>query len=63
MELIDQCLRQAALYPRWLVFTSTAITLAFILWVVVKLLKWSFLLLLALIVVLTVGGLLIWFLG
>ena len=61
--MIDQCMRQAALYPRWLVFTSTAITLAFMLWVVAKLLKWSLLLLLALFVALTVGGLLLWFLG
>lgn len=49
-------MRQAALYPRWLVIASTVITLTFILWIVVKLLKWSLLLLLTLIVLTIVGG-------
>jgi hypothetical protein len=56
-------MRQAALYPRWLVITSTAITLALILWIVAKLLKWSLLLLLALIVLTVIGGAVLWCFG
>ena len=63
VELIDQCMRQAALYPRWLVITCTAIALALILWIVAKLLKWSVLLLLALIVLTVIGGAVLWCFG
>jgi len=63
VEFIDQCVRQAALYPRWLVIASTVITLAVILWIVVKLLKWSLLLLFTLIVLTIVGGAVLWCLG
>jgi len=63
VDLIDQCLRQAALYPRWLVITSTVVTLLVLLWIVAKLLKWTLVILLALTLVFTLGGLLIWWLG
>lgn len=63
VELIDQCLRQAAGYPRWLVVTSTVITLAVFLWVVAKLLKWTLLLLLVLFILTIAGGAVLWWLG
>jgi hypothetical protein len=60
MELLDQCLRQAALYPRWLVVTSVVLSGIATLWIVAKLFKWAVNLLLALIVVALVGGLMVW---
>ena len=63
MDLIDQCIRQAALYPRWLVVTCTVLTMIAFLWLVAKLLKWTLILLFTLTVVALVGGLLVWWLG
>ena len=63
VELIDQCLRQAALYPRWLVITSTVLAAIAVLWIVAKLFKWTLILLFMFTVVAIVGGLLLWWLG
>ena len=63
VDLIDQCVRQAALYPRWLVITSTVLAAIAVLWIVAKLLKWTLILLLMFIVVAAVGGVLLWWLG
>jgi len=63
VDLIDQCVRQAALYPRWLVVTCTVLAAIVVLWIVAKLLKWALIFLLALTVVAIVGGVLIWWLG
>ena len=61
--MIDQCLRQAALYPRWLVITVTILAGIAVLWIVAKLLKWALIFLLVLTVVSVVGAGLIWWLG
>ena len=63
VDFIDQCLRQAALYPRWLVITSTVLAGIAVLWIVAKLLKWAFVFLFVLILLAIVGGVLIWWLG
>jgi hypothetical protein len=63
VDFIDQCVRQAALYPRWLVITSTVLTGIAVLWIVAKLLKWTLILLFTLMVVAIVGGVIIWWLG
>ena len=63
VDLIDQCLRQAALYPRWLVITSTVLAAIAVLWIVAKLFKWTMILLFMFTVVAIVGGLLLWWLG
>jgi len=63
VDLIDQCLRQAALYPRWLVITSTVLAGIAVLWIVAKLFKWTLILLFMFTVVAIVGGLLLWWLG
>jgi len=63
VDLFDQCLRQAALYPRWLVVTSTVLAAFAMLWIVAKLLKWTLLLLFTLVFLALVGGLLVWWLG
>jgi hypothetical protein len=63
VDLIDQCARQAALYPRWLVVTCTVLAAIAALWIVAKLLKWALILLLTLTVAAIVGGVLIWWLG
>jgi len=63
VDLIDQCLRQAALYPRWLVITSTVLAAIAVLWIVAKLFKWTLILLFMFTVVAIVGGLLLWWLG
>jgi hypothetical protein len=63
VDFIDQCVRQAALYPRWLVITSTVLAAIAFLWIVAKLLKWTLLLLLTLVIVAVVGGLILWWLG
>jgi len=63
VDFIDQCLRQAALYPRWLVITSTVLTGIAVLWIVAKLLKWTLILLFTLLVVAIVGGVIVWWLG
>ena len=63
VDFFDQCMRQAALYPRWLVVTSTVLAGIAVLWIVAKLLKWTLVVLLALIFVFSLGGLLIWWLG
>jgi hypothetical protein len=56
-------MRQAALYPRWLVVTSTVLAGIAVLWIVAKLLKWTLLLLFTLLVVAIVGGAILWWLG
>jgi hypothetical protein len=63
VDLIDQCVRQAALYPRWLVVTCTVLAGIAALWIVAKLLKWTLILLLTFTVVAIVGGVLLWWLG
>jgi hypothetical protein len=63
VDLIDQCVRQAALYPRWLVVTSTVLAAIAVLWIVAKLFKWTLILLLTFTAVAIVGGALIWWLG
>jgi hypothetical protein len=63
VDLIDQCLRQAALYPRWLVITSTVLAGIAVFWIVAKLLKWTLILLLTFLVVAIVAGALLWWLG
>ena len=63
MDLLDQCARQAALYPRWLVVASTVVAAIVIFWIVAKLLKWALIVLLSVIAVAIVGGVLIWWLG
>ena len=63
VDLIDQCVRQAALYPRWLVITSTVLAAIAVLWIVAKLFKWTLILLFMFTVVAIVGGLLLWWLG
>jgi hypothetical protein len=63
VDFIDQCLRQAALYPRWLVITSTVLAAIAVLWVVAKLLKWTLIILFSLTVVAIVAGAILWWLG
>ena len=63
MEWLDQFQRQAALYPRWLVITSTVLAAIAVFWIVAKLLKWTLILLFTLMVVAIVGGLILWWLG
>ena len=63
VDFIDQCVRQAALYPRWLVVTCTVLAAFAVLWIVAKLLKWALVVLLTLMAVAIVGGLVIWWLG
>jgi len=63
MDLIDQCIRQAALYPRWLVVTSTVLAGIAVLWIVAKLFEWTMMILFTLVVLAIVGGVLVWWLG
>jgi len=63
VQLIDEIMRQAALYPRWLVITCSVLVGLVALWVVVKLLKWTMILLFTLILLVIVGGVLIGWLG
>jgi hypothetical protein len=63
MDLIDQCMRQAALYPRWLVVTSTVLAGIAVLWIVAKLFEWTMMILFTLVVLAIVGGVLVWWLG
>ena len=56
-------MRQAALYPRWLVITSTVLAAIAVLWLVAKLFKWTLILLFTLTVVALVGGAILWWLG
>ena len=63
LELIDEIMRQAALYPRWLVITCAVLVGVVALWIVVKLLKWTLILLFTLILLVIVGGVLISWLG
>jgi hypothetical protein len=63
MDVIDQCMRQVALYPRWMVITGAAIALIFIFWIVAKLLKWALVLFLIFSLVIIVGGVLLGWLG
>jgi hypothetical protein len=63
MDFVDQCMRQAALYPRWLVITSLVLTGVAAFWIVAKLFEWAVSLLLVLLVAALVGGVLIWLLS
>jgi uncharacterized membrane protein YjjP (DUF1212 family) len=63
MEWLDQFQRQAALYPRWLVITSTVLAAIAVFWIVAKLLKWTLILLLMFIAMAIVGGLVLLWLG
>jgi uncharacterized membrane protein YjjP (DUF1212 family) len=63
VDFFDQCMRQAALYPRWLVITSTVLAAIAVLWLVAKLFKWTLILLFTLTVVALVGGAILWWLG
>ena len=63
VDFFDQCMRQAALYPRWLVITSTVLAGIAVFWIVAKLLKWTLILLLTFLVVAIVGGAILWWLG
>jgi len=56
-------MRQAALYPHWLVITVTVLAGIVIFWIVAKLLEWTLILLLTFTVVAIVGGVLFWWLG
>ncbi len=56
-------MRQAALYPRWLVITGSVLVGLVALWIVVKLLKWTMILLFTLILLVIVAGVLIGWLG
>lgn len=63
VELIDEVMRQAALYPRWLVITCSVLGGIIALWIVVKLLKWTMIFLFTLILLVIVAGVLIGWLG
>lgn len=63
MDFIDQSMRQAALYPRWLVITCAVVASLLFFWIVAKLLKWTVMLLLIFGLVIVLGGVLIGWLG
>ena len=56
-------MRQAALYPRWLVITCSVIAAVVVLWIVAKLLKWTVFILFTFVVLAIIGGVLVWWLG
>lgn len=63
MEVLDPILQNLAAYPRWLVAACGVIVALGVLWVLVKVLKWTLYLAAVVVAVVVVGSIVMWWLG